>query len=127
LEKAEQVLRQLALELPNDAGIQNDLGVIRMGLAASDPSHWFTAIQQFELASSVRPSLPEAKFNLILTYHHLGLRKLEAAAIDEYQRVEPDPAWQRLIGDMGRPADETANDRQLVLDFVFRPVAPNPG
>jgi len=126
LDKAEQVLRQLALELPNDAGIQNDLGVMRMGLAASDPSFLFTAIEQFELALAARPDFPEAKFNLILSYRHLGLRKLEASAVKEYQRIETEPAWRRLIGDMGKSEDETANGRQLVLDFAFQPVLPIP-
>src|SRR5437867_3055157 len=82
LDSAEDVLRQLASELPNDAGIQNDLGVIRMGMAASDPNAWLAALRQFESALALRPTFPEAKFNLILSYRHLGLRKLESAAID---------------------------------------------
>src|SRR2546425_2858603 len=50
LDSAEDVLRQLTSELPNDATIQNDLGVIRMGMAASDPNSWLAALRQFESA-----------------------------------------------------------------------------
>src|SRR6266571_429819 len=75
LDSAEDVLRRLAAESANDPGIQNDLGVVRMGMASSDPTAWLTAVRQFESALALRPDFPEAKFNLILSYRHLGLRK----------------------------------------------------
>ncbi len=70
---AEQVLGKLALELPGDASIQNDLGVVQMALATADPTAWFKAIQRFKLASAAQSDLPEPKFNLILIYRRLGL------------------------------------------------------
>src|SRR5438552_6840860 len=50
LDKEEQELGQLALELPNDAGMQNDPGVVQIGLAVSDPNAWITALRHFEAA-----------------------------------------------------------------------------
>jgi CHAT domain-containing protein len=149
LDSAEDVLRQLASELPNDASIQNDLGVICMGMAASDPTAWLTAVRQFESALALRPHFPEAKFNLILSYRHLGLRKLQEVAIDDYRKLEPEPSWRLLIDQMQRPDNaisflaerlETvrpegisdivkrypAQTRHLVLDFAFHPVLPVP-
>jgi CHAT domain-containing protein len=129
LDKAEKQLRELALELPHDAAIQNDLGVIAMALAASNPNEWPLALRQFESALASWPNFPEAKFNLILTYRRLGLRTLEAAALAEYSNIEADSAWRIGIRDMGKPEDENsqpASARQLVMDFVFRPAIPIP-
>jgi len=149
LDKAGQELGQLGLETPDDAGIQNDLGVVQMGLAASEPSAWITALRHFEAALAVRPNFPEAKFNLILSYRRLGLRRLEARAIGEYQKIEPNLMWYSLekntpkAGDaMNSPLeqidtglfDETfdivgnypADARQVVLDFAFHPILPIP-
>jgi CHAT domain-containing protein len=149
LDSAEDVLRQLALESPNDSGIQNDLGVVSMGMAASDPTAWVTAIRQFESALVLRPNFPEAKFNLILSYRHLGLRKLESVAIEEYRKLEPESKWQHAVDQTQKSDDEVsslakrletagpkeiaaivkrypAQARELVLDFAFRPVVPVP-
>src|SRR5438552_5645649 len=97
LDSAEDVLRQIAEESPGVPGIQNDLGVVRMGMAASDPTAWLTAVRQFESALALRPNFPEAKFNLILSYRHLGLRKLEGVAINEYRKLEPEAKWRIVI------------------------------
>ena len=109
LDNAEDVLRQLAVESPNDPGIQNDLGVIRMGIASSDPNSWLTALRQFESAVVLRPNFPEARFNLILSYRHLGLRKLEAVAMDEYRKLEPELRWRMLIDQMQRSNNEASS------------------
>src|SRR5262249_31466896 len=109
LDNAEDVLRLLATESPNDAGIQNDLGVVRMGMAASDPTAWLNAVRQFESALALHPNFPEAKFNLILSYRHLGLRKLEASAIDEYRKVEPDSNWLLAIDQTQKPDDDVSS------------------
>src|SRR5205823_3558295 len=97
LDKAGQELQQLSVELPNDAGIQNDLGVVQLGLAVSEPAAGITALRHFEAALAIRPDFPEAKFNQILSYRHLGLRRLEAVAIGDYQKIERNPKWQSLI------------------------------
>ncbi len=149
LDSAEDVLRHLAEESPGDPSIQNDLGVIWMGMAASDPTAWLTAVRQFESALALRPNFPEAKFNLILSYRHLGLRKLEAGAIDEYRRLERESNWRLAIDQTQKSANEVSSlaerletigpegisdivkrypgrARELVLDFAFRPVLPVP-
>ena len=149
LDSAEDVLRQIAEESPGVPGIQNDLGVVRMGMAASDPTAWLTAVRQFESALALRPNFPEAKFNLILSYRHLGLRKLEGVAINEYRKLEPEAKWRIVIDQAQKSDDEVpslaerleavrpdgiadivkrypAEARQLVLDFAFRPVLPVP-
>jgi len=149
-QNAEQVLGKLALELPGDAAIQNDLGVVQMALAAADPTAWFKAIQRFKLASAAQSDLPEPKFNLILIYRRLGLHRLEAATTEEYLRIEPGSPWNAAIRepaggtakpksfvtkvDVMRPdeisvmvAEHPEESRKLLLDYAFHPVLPIPG
>ncbi|HZS45594.1 MAG TPA: hypothetical protein VFC63_10860, partial [Blastocatellia bacterium] len=64
---ARSLLSALSEEMPTDAGIHNDLGVLYMGLASSDLLNWFNAIREFNLAVKLQPEFPEARFNLILT------------------------------------------------------------
>jgi CHAT domain-containing protein len=147
---AEEILRKLALERPRDATLQNDLGVIYMSLADSDPVAWFKAIRQFELASTAEPDLPEARFNLIRVYRRLRLHKLEAAALQEYKRIDPESPWHAALHGpfvdradahpsfaskvgSAQPADIPAlveqhpeEARKFVLNYVLRPTLPVP-
>jgi len=146
---AEHLLNKLAIELPGDAAIQNDLGVVQMALAASEPRAWLKAVQQFKLASAAQPDLPEPKFNLILVYRRLGLHRLEAATTEEYRKIEPVSPWHAAIrapgADAIKPnslvtkvnamrADEISvivaehpeESRRLLLDYAFHPLLPIP-
>jgi CHAT domain-containing protein len=149
LERALRELSQLLLNSPNDASVHNDIGVVEMGLAASDPRAWLKALGEFESAASLRPNFPEATFNLILSSRHLGLHRLASIATDEYQKIEPSASWSLLIRSSKKSEDEapslqerleTAHQeeiselvrrypsrvRQLILNFAFRPVLPIP-
>src|SRR5579883_15041 len=46
LANARDTLARLSEEMPNDAGIHNDLGVVYMGLASSDLLDWFNALHE---------------------------------------------------------------------------------
>lgn len=146
--KAEAELTRSALLQPNEPTIENDLGVIRMGLARSDPMAWFTAGQYFESALAQRPNFPEAQFNLILTYRHLGLRRTEASLMTDFKKVEHNPSWRRLVADSRKsPTQKSlaqriraatpeeiseivkntpAQAREIVLTFAFNPALPIP-
>jgi CHAT domain-containing protein len=149
LQGAQRELKGLSLEVPNDAGVHNDLGVVEMELAVSSPTAWLDALSEFETADSLRPNFPEAKFNLIVAYRHLGLTKQLAAATDRYERIEPSSSWRSQLKNSGKPREDAAallerletarreeiselvrrypsNVRQVILKFAFHPVLPIP-
>jgi CHAT domain-containing protein len=148
-DRARSELIELSLELPDDAGIHNDLGIVQTELAVSNPKTWLDALNEFEKADALRPDFPEAKFNLILAYRHLGLNRLLAATTDQYKKIEPNPSWRSLVGSSEKPRDDgesrlkrfeaasqeevselvrryPSNVRRLVLKFAFRPALPIP-
>jgi len=151
LNDAENIFTQLALDLPKDAAIQNDLGVIQMAGSAANPLALFTAIQQFKLALAAEPNFPEAKYNLILAYRHLRVARLQAAAERAYRGSVPPSAWDAaLLQSAAVPMDVESlsarvaasgpeeistlvqaypeYSRKIVLDYAFRasgPVPPN--
>jgi len=149
LERAEEILTRLALELPKHASIQNDLGVVLMARAEVEPLAWFRAIQQFKLALAAQPELAEPKYNLILTYRHLRVHKRETAAAAAYSAAGARSAWDIALDESASPALDLVSfaahvaaaeptditgivqahpefSRKIVLDYASSPMGPVP-
>lgn len=147
--KAQNELRQLSLEFPDDAGIHNDLGVVDLELALLDRRELPSALAEFESATALRPDFPEANFNLIIAGRRLGLHKVTDAAGDRYQHLDSTSPWRLLIGTYDKPEDDETSLRErietahpedipelaerypsgvfkLVRNFALRPVLPVP-
>src|SRR5262249_37472051 len=84
-------------ETLKDAGILNDLGTSFLALSEKEPIYLLKALEQFERASELKPSAPEPRFNLVLTYRKLRLHRLAEEALEKYRSIDAGSLWYREL------------------------------
>ena len=80
-------------QMQREVSVLNNLGVGFLGLSDEDPSNLLKALDQFEQASGLDPKAPEPRFNLVVTYRKLRLRKLAEEAAHRYAIVDGRSPW----------------------------------
>src|ERR1051326_8321443 len=80
-------------QMQREVSVLNNLGVGFLGLSDEDPSNLLKALDQFEQASGLDPKAPEPRFNLVVTYRKLRLRKLAEEAAHRYAIVDGGSPW----------------------------------
>ena len=107
LPEALKYLRSAVARAPESAEVHNDLGVCFLQQNKIED-----AIDEFEVALSHRPDMPEALFNRALSYQRLLLSEAARRDFDRLVQVEQDKTWVVEIERRGRelsnpPGNET--------------------
>jgi CHAT domain-containing protein len=110
LQEAAKIFQPLNEADRDDPELLNDLGVVYLALAEQDPVNYFRALTLFERAKEVSPRAMAPRFNRVLAYRRVGLRKRSAEALDEYRRLEINSFWLREI-----PAEPPTDERMIAV------------
>ena len=95
-----------------DASALNDLGVIFLALADSDPTYLLQALDQFERAARLDSAAAEPRFNLVITYRRLRLQRLADQSLSAYIKIDSDSPWSKELA-AGTEVDESTVIAQL--------------
>jgi hypothetical protein len=106
-------------KMRNDPAVLNNLGASFLGLSEEDPSNLLKALDQFEHASKVDVNAPEPRFNLVITYRKLRLRKLAEEAAQRYASIDRGSSWYSEL------LAETSSNKSALLDALRHAVETN--
>ena len=106
-------------KMRDEPAVLNNLGASFLGLADEDPTNLLAALDEFERACQIDPSLPEPRFNLVITYRKLRLHKLAEEAAERYASIDRGSAWyhEMLTGD--------SPDKSILIDALRKAVEEN--
>jgi CHAT domain-containing protein len=104
-------------EMPRTAATLNNLGVSFLALSEKNPTYLLKALEQFEQAIDLDPRSIEPRFNLVITYQKLRLRRSAEEALRRYSELDSSSAWYReLTHNIGAADSDILNRlRQITL------------
>jgi CHAT domain-containing protein len=118
-QKYVDTVAHFSAKMRNEPAVLNNLGASFLGLSEEDPSTLLKALDQFERASELDPNAVEPRFNLIITYRKLGLRKAAEEAAQRYVSIDRQSAWYNEV------VTGNSRDKSMLIDALRQAVTEN--